>query len=331
MWWERRAASAWQGQRGSPGLVGRAVPSPARRLPRPSAVGQARGLTVDGATGGSDHCLLDTALTIVPADTFRVVADLDGDGVADTFGYTRERPWHTVHARFSRRDTSWTAQPGVGLDEVFADWNKEIWAWAHGQKPDSAEALQLYDRHRIHPDNVEHAPIMVYGGRLVVMWFMEPRYPAGINTYDACGRLLSRYVHPGHLRALLPVKYRGERWVVFGGTNNLLDAQAAAREKRTRLNLPIVGAMLLGKDGLHESFRARAGQPGVGFVSRDLPYWIADRDRNSQVVYLRQGESDWIEGTCEPGSTRSGGRMEEPCLFHISLISFLASRDTIAH
>jgi hypothetical protein len=273
-------------------------------------------------------CRLPEGLTIVPADTFRITRDIDDDGVADRGGYTRERPWHTVQMQLSKCNLQWSAQPGVGLERVFTPWNRELRARVFAHLPDSVEAQRTFDRYEIRPRNVEHAPVLLLGGRLVVMWFMEPLYPAGINTYDACGNLLSRYVHPGHLRAIIPAGLRGRRWVIFGGTNNLLDAEAAKREERKPLNLPVVGAIPLGTNGVHPGMRLRV-EAGTALVSMDFPYWIADRDRNSQVIHLHLTEDEWLEGIYEPGRTRDGRMAPEPGRFRIPLDSLWAARDTV--
>ena len=244
---------------------------------------------------------------------FRIVADLDGDAIADTFGYSPEPPWHTV--RFVSRSRRWEARPGEGLEELFATVNEQLRLEAVAREPDAAKRQTWLARYQIGADNVEHGPVSAVGGRLVVMWYMEPLYPAGINTYDLEGRLLSRYVHPGHLRCMTALETRSGTFVVFGGTNNFLDRGPASAAGRSSLHLPIVGAIALGENGLDPGLATvLAGPDGRRVAIARVPFYeVVDRSRNSQVVYLRPLEPGCrLVAEYEPGSMAGGGYAAQP-------------------
>jgi hypothetical protein len=242
---------------------------------------------------------------------FRIIADLDGDAIPDTFGYAPGPPWHTV--RFASHSRRWEARPGEGLEELFAATNEQLRIDLESRVPDPVKRRVRLARYRICADNVEHGPVASVGGRLVVMWYMEPLYPAGINTYDLDGRLLSRYVHPGHLRCMTPVETPGGWFLVFGGTNNFLDRDPAGAAGRVPLHLPIVGGIALGANGLDPGLaRVLAVAGGIRLEIARVPlYEAVDCGRNSQVVRLRPlGEGCRIAAEYEPGSVAGGGYAE---------------------
>jgi hypothetical protein len=285
-----------------------------RRLPLQLALGTSAWLFLALLSGVAPHASSERreqpAKLVLPgagSDSFRLIADLDGDARCDTFGYSQERPWNLVH--FASASKHWTARPGEGIEETFAVVNQRLWRDIVAEEPDPEKQRQRYARYRICADNVEHGPVLFFEGRLVVLWYMEPLYPAGINTYDLDGRLLSRYVHPGHLRSLSVADPCGSAYVVFGGTNNFVDRPRAAREGRGSLNLPVLGAIRLGEDGLDPALaRVLEAASDDHPVARVPFYRVVDRDRNSQVIRIspRPGACRF-EVVYEPGSTSDGG------------------------